>query len=146
MRTIYQFDEQWIYTGQSKQITPAEGAPFGWTRLAPPTIPDNKYAQFSGRDGWVIIDNRPEPLPEPVPESVTVRQARQWMITHDIMPSQIDALISDIEDETDRELLHNYWEYSTEFQRSHPLLIQISKLLNLTPDQLDQSFREASKL
>ena len=146
MITIYQYDEQRIFTGNSKQLAPTEGAPLGWTRLEPPTIPSGKYAQFTGRGGWVIITNRPDPLPEPVPETVTVRQARQWMITQGIMPSQVDALITSTEDETERELLRNYWEYSTEFQRNHTQLIQLSVLLNLDSDQLDQAFREATKL
>lgn len=146
MTTIYQFDDQKIFTGQTQQIAPTEGAPFGWTRTAPPAIPEGKFAQFSGRDGWVIIDERPAPVPVPVPESVTARQARQWMIENDIMPSQVDAMIADIEDEKERELLKNYWEYSTLYQRNHPLLIALGERLNLTPEQLDQAFREASKL
>ena len=146
MTTIYQFDEQKIFTGQTQQIAPSAGAPLGWTRTEPPEIPVGKYAQFSGSVGWVIIDERPAPPPEPVPESVTARQARQWMIENDIMPSQVDAMIAEIEGEKERELLQNYWEYSTEYQRNHPLLIELGERLDLTHDELDQAFREASTL
>lgn len=68
------------------------------------------------------------------------------MIENDIMPSQVDAMIAAVEDVTERELLKNYWEYSTEYQRNHHLLISLGEQLNLTPDELDQAFREASKL
>lgn len=114
-------------------------------------LEDNWVSSDTAQIGWLYDEltgefSPPQPESVPVPESVTARQARQWMIENDIMPSQVDAMIAAVEDVTERELLKNYWEYSTEYQRNHHLLISLGEQLNLTPDELDQAFREASKL
>lgn len=82
---------------------------------------------------------------EPVPVKITVRQARQWMIQSGLF-ADVEAAITAIEDSTEHAVMRNYWEYSADFERNHPLLISLSDALNMTSDQLDQAFREASKL
>lgn len=60
MQTIYQFEENRIFTGLTNEIADDEGAPKGWTFEAPPEIPEGCFASFRGPD-WVILDEYPLP-------------------------------------------------------------------------------------
>lgn len=56
---IYNFDENRIYTYQTRDIAEDAGAPPNWTFNAPPSFPADKFASFRGPD-WVILDEYPK--------------------------------------------------------------------------------------
>lgn len=99
-----------------------------------------------------LIDNvwyerwelQPAP-PKPVPQSVTMRQARLALLQYNLL-SQVDTAISNIEDEFEREQAKITWEYSTEVQRSHPMIENLGEQFRITTEQLDELFILASTL
>jgi hypothetical protein len=62
MPTIYNFNENRIYTYQTRDIAEDAGAPPNWTFNAPPSFPSDKFASFRGPD-WVILDEYPRQDP-----------------------------------------------------------------------------------
>lgn len=72
-----------------------------------------------------------------VPTSITPRQARLVLLKYGLL-DDIEAMIS-----TDREL-GIWWEYSLDIKRDDVRLVTASNSMNITPEQLDQMFIEAS--
>jgi len=70
MYVIYQYNAFSVYEGVSRDIGDADPCPLGWVWVAPPTVPEGKFAYFRGPD-WIIIDEYPGtyPLPEPPTET-----------------------------------------------------------------------------
>lgn len=152
---IHQFDERGFYTGESRAITKYDGIPFRWTRAELPTepIPEGKILYLNGRQ-WEIIDIPPVPEPEIViPSVVTPRQARLVLALQpapeesgfSTMLQFIEAEFDNLP-EPDKTIASITWEYSTEVQRSNPLIAQVAIIANLTEEQLDQLFLQASTL
>lgn len=81
-----------------------------------------------------------------VPEKVTRRQLRQALILSDFDLSIIDSFISNVSDEKERLILENYWNASTEFERSHPILISFANQLEFTEEQINNLFILANTL
>ena len=77
--------------------------------------------------------------------TISPRQAREIIIRNGLF-NTIETYINNIEDETERLIARNYWEYSEVFERNHPILIQLKSALGITDEQLDNMFKEASKL
>lgn len=69
---------------------------------------------------------------------VTMRQARLALLNAGLLES-VDALIK-----TDPDRIS--WEYSAEVYRNSDLVVKLKTELNLTDEQLDELFFEASKL
>lgn len=83
---------------------------------------------------------------EPIPDAVTKRQARQQLLIAGLLPS-VQPAIDSIPDPTERALAQIYWDDSQEYERNHPMLTTLAKtLLGMTDQQLDDLFKEASKL
>ena len=80
-----------------------------------------------------------------IPESITKRQAKQQLLL-DGRLSQVQEVIDSIPDETERMMAQLYWDDSTEFERSHPTLVELGTALGLTEAELDMMFINASKL
>ena len=80
-----------------------------------------------------------------IPESITKRQAKQQLLL-DGKLNQVQEVIDSIVDETERMMAQLYWEDSTEFERSHPTLVELGTALGLTEAELDMMFINASKL
>ena len=80
-----------------------------------------------------------------IPESITKRQAKQQLLL-DGKLSQVKEVIYSIPDETERMMAQLYWDESTEFERSHPTLVELGTALGLTEAELDMMFINASKL
>lgn len=72
-----------------------------------------------------------------VPEKITPRQARLVLLKYALL-DDIEAIIA-----ADREL-GIWWEYSLDIKRDDPRLIASATALNITPEQLDRMFIEAS--
>lgn len=132
---IYQFDEAGAFTGAEIEHDELKPIPKGWTHKEPVA------GRYFGGSSWSMISAKQEP----VPAKITVRQARQWMIQSGLF-ADVEAAIAAITDPTEQAVMRNYWEYSADFERGHPLLISLADALSMTSGQLDQAFREASKL
>ncbi len=81
-----------------------------------------------------------------VPESVTPRQIRLALIDRGIMPEEITAQLSAIEDPVLRAKSLAEWEFASEVKRNHPLIAQLTGALQFTDDDVDEIFREADAL
>ena len=76
---------------------------------------------------------------------LTPRQARELIIRSGLFTT-VETVINSIEDETERLIARNYWEYSEVLERNHPVLLALVSALGITDEQLDNMFKEASKL
>lgn len=127
-------------------ILDADGRVVTFVRLdvpeawAPPegctAVPDDELPQ-----GW-----QRAPSTDPVPPSISPRQARLWLVSHDVTLASVDAAIGSISDDMTRESVRVEWEYGLEVQRSSPWLSALGAALGLDDDAIDQAFREASTL
>lgn len=75
-----------------------------------------------------------------VPQSVTPRQVRLLLLSQGLL-DQVEAMIAASDKAT-----QITWEFATTFLRTDPLLQALGAQLNLTSEQIDQFFIEASQL
>ena len=80
-----------------------------------------------------------------IPESISKRQAKQQLLLEGKL-GQVQEVIDSIPYETERMMAQLYWDESTEFERSHPTLVELGAALGLTEAELDMMFINASKL
>lgn len=106
-----------------------------WTLLPP--RPSDAAQWIDG--AWVI------PPPE-VPESVSARQIRLWLVRHGVSLAAVDAAIDAIPDQQARDECRIEWDYAPYILRAHPMLIPLAAALGLTPEQVDEAFREAATI
>lgn len=83
----------------------------------------------------------PEPEPIQMPTQITPRQIRQQLTAIGLRQT-VEDLISASTDYN----LKDWWEYSQDFQRSHPILKEMGEKLGMSEDDMDNFFIEASKL
>lgn len=139
---MYYFDNYGWYTsevlqGRVTNITPPI--------LSTTEIEGEDRANFTGIE-WVVVPYKaPSPIPVEVPQSVTKRQGRQQMILMGLL-SSVQAAIDSIPDETQRLLVQSFWDDSTQYERTHPQMLQLAQAIGLTDEQLDQAFIAASQL
>lgn len=145
MPTIYQYDNQQVFTGVTREISTKEGCPRGWTRFAPPNTTGTEVAYFQGSSGWVILPERPPLPPEPVPQSVSQRQARLALSRAGILASVQPALEA-ITDQQEREEALIEWEFSDTIERSSNLVVSMGGALGLDDEAIDNLFRTAATL
>lgn len=91
----------------------------------------------------VVIDG--EDMQPPMPK-LTARQLRLGLVTNGITLSSVEATIAAIPDDTDREVAMIEWEYASEFDRGHHLILQVGTALGLTEAQIDSMWMAASTL
>lgn len=106
-----------------------------WSLLPP--RPSDAAQWIDG--AWVI-------QPPEVPESVSARQIRIYLVRNGFNLAQVDAAIDAIPDEQARQECRIEWDYAPYILRSHPMLIPLAAALGLTPEQVDEAFREASTI
>lgn len=87
-----------------------------------------------------------EALRGPVPGSVTPRQIRLALIDRGTMPEDITAQLGGISDPVLRAKSLAEWEFAPIVERNHPLINQLADSLEFTQEDVDDLFREASKL
>ena len=93
---------------------------------------------------WLSEGNEPQlPATPPavIPSVVTMRQARLALLQAGLL-SLVESAIASMESPA----AQIEWDYSQEVNREQPLVKQLAEALNLTSDQLDNLFLEASKL
>lgn len=76
---------------------------------------------------------------------VTPRQIRLALIASGSSPDAIVSAINSMP-EPQKSIALNTWEYSNEFNRDNPLVIQLGPTLGFTPAQLDSLWQLASTL
>ena len=59
---------------------------------------------------------------------------------------EIDAAIAGIPDVTQRVTVQTYWQYATQFERSHPLIAGMVQMLGLTDADADAIWRAAGAI
>lgn len=79
------------------------------------------------------------------PQAVTPRQMRIALVVSGISLSTIEAIINNLP-EPDQSITRITWEYSIEFQRNNPLLVNMAPALGLTTAQVDALFALAGTL
>ncbi len=114
------------------------------TQLALPFAPNAADILEALPQGFVADSELPAVAP--VPASVTPRQLRLWLVTNGLPLASIDAAIGTITNALDREKAKIEWEYATSVERANPLLLFIAEELDLGSEELDDAFREASRL
>ena len=110
-------------------------------------VPDpGEVAPGWGWDGLAFTPPPPPPPPPaPVPD-ITARQLRLWIIGQGRALAEVDAAIGAMPEGV-RDVARVEWEYSTTYQRSHPLIEQLAPLFGLaTPAAIDAAFRAAAAL
>lgn len=88
------------------------------------------------------LDIAPYVKPEPitvVPNSITMRQARLYLLSLGLL-DEVEGIVSQ-----DR-AWQIEWEYASEVLRTNQLISAMQVSLNLTNEQIDNMFIEASKL
>lgn len=83
-------------------------------------------------------------LPVSIPSIVTRRQARRALLQAGLL-GQVDIAIDAIPDEETRSAMRIDWEDATEFKRDDETLIALAAALDLTAEQLDALFIQASQ-
>ncbi|KJD20502.1 hypothetical protein VE30_01920 [Vreelandella aquamarina] len=77
--------------------------------------------------------------------AITPRQARLVLAKHGLLTSVTDAIAA-IEDEQQRQVAEIEWEYATTIERVAPWVNDLYSSLRLTPEGVDELFREAALL
>lgn len=88
-----------------------------------------------------VVSTSLEPTPEEIRElmqPISKRQLRLTLVRNGISISELDNAISQMGDEAIIE-----WQDATEYNRLHPLLLQVAAYLELTPEQVDVMWQEA---
>ena len=73
-------------------------------------------------------------------------QLRLGILAAGLTLEGIDAAIAGIEDPTQRVRVQTYWEFATQFERSHPLVAGMVGLLGLTDADADDLWRAAGQI
>jgi len=143
-------------------LTPHDGIPTTWTGDNPPALPDGQAwavvedrpepvegkklvrVLTETRDGWDLVDLTPEEIAakNPVPQNVTRRQLLLVLasLENPILPAMIEAMIGD------NQIGLIEFQNAGSFERSHPLVAELATALEMTPEDVDNIFRQASKL
>jgi hypothetical protein len=109
------------------------GENFGWS------IKVMQAAQAWLNAGGVIpewVPPKPEEIRAFMP-ALTARQFRHGLLNTNTLPSEVDAIIAEIEDEFEREAARIDWEHANEFERLHPLVVAWGARLGYTPEVID---------
>jgi hypothetical protein len=102
--------------------------PVGDTPYGPPTNPE-----YTAYQQWLADGGIPDPA-DPVPPSVrtvTRRQALRALVLAGVSDVDVQGVIDDIEDETQRALAQVDWSAATEFHSNDPTLIYVAGVLGL---------------
>jgi len=133
------------YFGGLLDLPDSDGIPYGTTRTLPPEIPEGYYAIWSGT-AWNLTTVMPSPIQDvitiPDIQVVSMRQARRILFTYGYL-----ALVDDYLNQLpspEREIAQIDWEYATEVRKDSSLVRQLSEYLQLTEEQINTMFYEAS--
>lgn len=83
---------------------------------------------------------------DPVPEFVFPWQLQTWLLQNKgITPLDVEGLIGLLPAQARTQAIID-WTKAATYKRDHPLIDQVGASLGMTPEDIDQAFREASQL
>lgn len=77
--------------------------------------------------------------------TINQRQIRLWLLGKGIVEDQVLKLINGLSD-PDKSIASIEWEYADTFLHDHPFVQTLGQSIGLTPEDIEQGFREAAKL
>ena len=100
----------------------------------------NALSQFNSEYVWAVTYQDP-----PVP-ALTRRQFRLALVTNGYNLADIESLIAQIEDDTQRQIIQIEWQDATVFERNNSSLLTIAALMGLSSTQIDELWAQALTL
>ena len=100
----------------------------------------NALSQFNPEYVWAVTYETP-----PVP-ALTRRQFRLALATNGYSLTDIEALIAQIEDDTQRQIIQIEWQDATVFERNNNSLLAMSSPMGLSSAQIDALWSQGLKL
>ena len=100
----------------------------------------NVLSQFNPDYVWAVTYEAP-----PVP-ALTRRQFRLVLATNGYSLTDIEALIAQIEDDTQRQIIQIEWQDATVFKRNNSSLFAMAALMGLSSAQIDELWSQALTL
>lgn len=108
------------------------------------TIPaDNSNADYLEYLAWLEAGNTPQPADKPAAaplQSVSPRQIRQALTRVGLRATVEGAIAAGDQDTKD------WWEFATQFERQHPMVVTMGQGLKQTDAQMDALWQLAASL
>lgn len=119
----------------------------GVTSFVPCDPANSEYQRIMAlvEAGELVIAPAAPPAP-PQPATLTARQLRLQLLALGVTGAQVEAIIAAIPDATEREAARIEWEYSTVYERTHPLIAAVASALRMTDAQIDAAWMQAATL
>ena len=100
----------------------------------------NALSQFNPDYVWAVTYEKPPLKP------LTRRQLRLALVMNGFALADIEALINQIEDDMQRQIIQIEWQDATVFERYSPGLLKMAELINLSSPQVDELWSQALTL
>ena len=97
----------------------------------------NALSQFNPDYVWAVTYEKPPLKP------LTRRQFRLALVMNGFALADIEALINQIEDGTQRQITLIEWQDGTAFERYSPSLLKMAELMNLSSPKVDELWSQA---
>lgn len=100
---------------------------------------DGSYFDYYNTDGTPNLDYVPVDLVQEVPQSITMRQARLYLLSLNLL-DDVELIVAQ------NRAWYIEWEYANEVLRTNQLIPALQQSLGLSDSDIDNMFIEASKL
>ena len=100
----------------------------------------NALSQFNPDYVWAVTYEKPPLKP------LTRRQFRLALVMNGFALADIEALINQIEDDMQRQIIQIEWQDATVFERNNNSLLTMSSLIGLSSAQIDALWSQGLKL
>lgn len=100
----------------------------------------NALSQFNPDYVWAVTYEKPPLKP------LTRRQFRLALVMNGFALTDIEALIAQIEDDMQRQIIQIEWQDATVFERNNSSLLTMSALMGLSSAQIDELWSQALTL
>ena len=100
----------------------------------------NALSQFNPDYVWAVTYEKPPLKP------LTRRQFRLALVMNGFALADIEALINQIEDDMQRQIIQIEWQDATVFERNNSSLFVMAALMGLSSAQIDELWEQAATL
>ena len=100
----------------------------------------NVLSQFNPEYVWAVTYEKPPLKP------LTRRQFRLALVMNGFALADIEALINQIEDDMQRQIIQIEWQDATVFERNNSSLFVMAALMGLSSAQIDELWSQGLKL
>lgn len=122
----------------------ADPLPHGLSAIAIPAA--DAAAILSGAAAWSVQSRAVVAVPPPTPKEVSPWQLQTWLLQKKgVAPADIEGLLGALPGQARTQALID-WTKAATYRRDHHLIDQLGASLGMTPQDIDQAFREASQL